>query len=65
MLDMVQNCRIVELPDATHCDFEARPSSLCHRFTGSKPDPLRTAAAHESIFAEASRFLKNQTAAKP
>jgi len=65
ILAAIPGCRIVELPDATHCDFEARPSALCHFLTGSKPDAARTAAVHKGIFSESSRFLKNQTASKP
>ena len=65
MLEKISNHRIHEIPEATHCDFEASPSALCHRLTGSKPDPIRTAAAHETIFAESSHFLKNQITTKP
>jgi pimeloyl-ACP methyl ester carboxylesterase len=65
MLAAIPGCRIIELPDATHCDFEARPSALCHFFTGSKPDASRTAAVHEAIFSESSRFLNHQTATEP
>lgn len=65
MLAAIPRCRIVELPEATHCDFEARPSALCHFLTGSKPDAARTAAVHKSIFSASSRFLKNQNETKP
>ena len=65
MLAAIPRCRTAELPDASHCDFEAKPSALCHFLTGSKPDASRTAAVHEAIFSESSRFLKNQTVIKP
>jgi pimeloyl-ACP methyl ester carboxylesterase len=65
MLAAIPHCHLVEVPDASHCDFEAQPSVLCHFFTGSKPDATRTAAVHEAIFSGSSRFLKNQTASKP
>jgi pimeloyl-ACP methyl ester carboxylesterase len=65
MLAAIPRCRIIEVPDATHCDFESQPSALCHFFTGSKPDASRTATVHESISSESSRFLINQTATKP
>jgi pimeloyl-ACP methyl ester carboxylesterase len=65
MLAAIPRCRVIEVPDATHCDFEARPSALCHFFTGSKPDAPRTSAVQEAIFAGSSRFLKNPTETKP
>ena len=65
MLAAIPRCRIIEVPDATHCDFEAQPSALCHFLTGSKPDAKRAVAVHESIFSESSRFLKNQTETQP
>lgn len=65
MLAAIPHCRIIEVPDASHCDFEAKPSALCHFFTGSKPDATRTTAVHGSISSESSRFLINQTATKP
>jgi pimeloyl-ACP methyl ester carboxylesterase len=65
MLAAIPRCRIVELPEASHCDFEVQPSALCHFFTGSKPNASRTAAVHEIIFSESSLFLINQTATKP
>ena len=65
MLAAIPGCRIVEIPDATHCDFEARPSALCHRLAGSKPDAARTATVHAAIFAESSRFLNHQPPSKP
>ena len=52
MLAAIPGCRIVEIPDATHCDFEARPSALCHRLTGSKPDASRTVSVHEILIRE-------------
>jgi pimeloyl-ACP methyl ester carboxylesterase len=59
MLAAIPGCRIVELPDATHCDFEARTSALCHRLTGSNADASRTAAVHESMLKESLLFLQN------
>jgi pimeloyl-ACP methyl ester carboxylesterase len=58
MLAAIPGCRVIDIPDAIHCDFEAKPSALCHRLTGSKADASRTAATHETIFYESSRFLK-------
>jgi pimeloyl-ACP methyl ester carboxylesterase len=60
MLAVLPGCRIVEIPAATHCDFEARPSALCHRLTGSKPDAARTAEVHKTLLRESSLFLKTQ-----
>ena len=57
MLAAIPDCRIVEIPEATHCDFEARPSTLCHRFTGSRPDATRTAKVHETLIQKSSSFL--------
>jgi pimeloyl-ACP methyl ester carboxylesterase len=65
MLASIRRCHVIEMPEATHCDFEDQPSALCHFLTGSKPDAARTAAVHESIFSQSSRFLKNQTATNP
>jgi pimeloyl-ACP methyl ester carboxylesterase len=65
MLAAIPGCRIVEIPEATHCDFEARPSVLCHQLTGSKPDATRTADVHETLFHESSHFLKAQTHIQP
>jgi len=65
MLNAVPDCRMLEIPEATHCHFEARPSALCHLLTGSKPDASRTAIVHEAILSGSSRFLRNQTATKP
>lgn len=65
MLAAIDGCRIVEIPNASHCDFEARPSLLCHRLTGSKPDAARTATVHEALFRESSMFLKRNTPIKP
>jgi pimeloyl-ACP methyl ester carboxylesterase len=65
MLAVISGCRIIEIPEATHCDFEARPSAPCHFLTGSKPDASRTAAVHETVIAESSRFLNHQPASKP
>jgi predicted alpha/beta-hydrolase family hydrolase len=63
MLAAIPGCRIVDIPDATHCDFEARPSTLCHRLTGSPPDPKRTASVHEILIRESIGFL-NQPGCK-
>lgn len=60
MLAAIPGCKTVEIPAATHCDFEAKPSALCHRLTGSKPDPARTAGVHETLLRESSAFLKTQ-----
>jgi len=65
MLAAIQGCKTVEIPTATHCDFEARPSALCHGMTGSKPDPARTANAHKIVLRESSSFLQSQPINKP
>ena len=65
LLVAIDGCRIVEIPNASHCDFEARPSFLCHRLTGSKPDAARTATVHKALFRESSMFLKRNTPIKP
>ena len=65
MIAAIPGCRIIEIPEATHCDFEARPSTLCHRFSGSKPEATRTAAVHKSLLRESSTFLKARTIIKP
>jgi hypothetical protein len=57
MLAVIPGCKTIEIPTATHCDFEAKPSALCHRMTGSKPDPARTAAVHATLLLEVSLFL--------
>lgn len=57
MLEAMPRCRIVELADATHCDFEARPSALCYRFTGSKADATRIPGIHSAIIRYSTRFL--------
>jgi pimeloyl-ACP methyl ester carboxylesterase len=60
MLEAIPNCRLHEIPEATHCDFEASPSALCHRLTGSAPDPARAAAVHQQILLQSTRFLTHQ-----
>jgi pimeloyl-ACP methyl ester carboxylesterase len=65
MLAEISGCRVVEIPEATHCDFEARPSTLCHRFTGSKPDATRTADVHEALLRESVSFLKSKALISP
>ncbi len=60
MLEAMPYCRIVELPEATHCDFEARPSSLCHRFTGAKANPDRIPEIHATIVRHSIAFLSRQ-----
>jgi pimeloyl-ACP methyl ester carboxylesterase len=65
MLAALPGCKTVEIPTATHCDFEAKPSALCFRMTGSKPDPARTAAVHEILLLESSLFLKDKAIVKP
>jgi len=65
MLAAIPHCRVIEVPDATHCDFESQPSALCHFLTGSKPDAVRTAIVHETVFYESSRFLRNRNERKP
>jgi pimeloyl-ACP methyl ester carboxylesterase len=60
MLAAIPGGRIIEIPQASHCDFEARPSKLCLRLTGANPDPARTAAVHATLIRESSRFLKSQ-----
>jgi len=59
MLESLANHRIHAIPEATHCDFEASPSALCHRLTGSLPDPARTAAVHEILLKKSLLFLKS------
>ncbi len=56
MLASIPKCQILEIPEAVHCDFEAKPSNLCYRLTGSKPDPVRTAKTHCALLAY-SRFF--------
>jgi predicted alpha/beta-hydrolase family hydrolase len=58
MLAVISGCRIIEIPEATHCDFEAHSSTLCHRLTGSRPDAARTSDVHETLLRESSLFLK-------
>jgi pimeloyl-ACP methyl ester carboxylesterase len=65
MLAAIPGCKTVEIPDATHCDFEAKPSALCHRMTGSKPDPARTAKVHRTVLLKSSSFLQSQLANQP
>ncbi len=60
MLEAIANARVIEIPEATHCDFEGRPSALCHRLTGSAPDPARTTAVHEKILLRSTCFLNPQ-----
>lgn len=57
MLESIANHRIHPIPEATHCNFEASPSALCHRLTGSLPDPARTTAVHEILLKESLLFL--------
>jgi len=64
MLAALPGCRIVEIPAATHCDFEARPSPLCLSATASKPDPARTAGVHMTLLRESFSFLKPQPPGK-
>lgn len=59
MLAGISTRNIVEIPYATHCDFEAKPSLLCHQFTGSHPDSARSAAVHQTLLNESIRYLKN------
>ena len=61
MLKAIPRCQIVELPEATHCDFEARPSELCYRLTGGKPDPARVLGIHAAIIRESRTFLSAPT----
>jgi pimeloyl-ACP methyl ester carboxylesterase len=65
MLAAIPGCKTVEIPTATHCDFEAKPSALCHGMTGSKPDASRTAAVHKTLLHESSLFLKDHAIDKP
>lgn len=60
MLAAIPGCRIVEIPNATHCDFEDRPSALCHLLTGSRPDATRTVTIHEILLRESCLFLKGK-----
>lgn len=61
MLAAIPGCRIIEIAEAVHCDFEARPSAACYRLTGSKPDATRTTAVHAALLHESTRFLTSQT----
>ena len=61
MLEAIPQCRTIELAEATHCDFEARPSSLCHTFTGSKADPDRIPEIHAAIIRQSTAFLTHQS----
>lgn len=65
MLAAILECKTVEIPEATHCDFEAKPSALCHGMTGSKPDPARTARVHRTVLRESSSFLQSRQDNKP
>lgn len=65
LLSTIPGCGIVEILVATHCDFEARPSALCHQLTGSKPDATRTAKVHETLLRESNIFLKQQSTIQP
>ena len=65
MLAAIPGCRIIEIPAATHCDFEDRPSALCHQLTGAKPDAARTAKVHVTLLRESSLFLKTQPIIQP
>lgn len=65
MLAAIPGCRTIEIKTATHCDFEARPSTLCHRLTGSKPDAERTTKVHQTMLREVSLFLKTQPTYQP
>jgi pimeloyl-ACP methyl ester carboxylesterase len=58
MLAAIPHCRVIEVPDATHCDFESQPSALCHFLTGSRPDSARTGAVHEFLSKESLLFIK-------
>jgi pimeloyl-ACP methyl ester carboxylesterase len=62
MLAAISSCRIIEIPEAVHCDFEAKPLALCHRFTGSKPNPARTATVHATLLRESALFLTSKSA---
>jgi len=64
MLAAIPGCRIIEIPEATHCDFEAQPSALCHQLTGSKPDATRTAAVHATLLRESHILLVSTVAAR-
>jgi pimeloyl-ACP methyl ester carboxylesterase len=61
MLATIPGCRIVAIPQASHCDFEAHPSKLCLRLTGAQPDPARTALVHAALIRESSAFLSNHS----
>lgn len=65
MLAAIPGCKTVEIPEATHCDFESKPSALCHGMTGSKPDPARTARVHRTLLRESSSFLQSRQVNKP
>jgi pimeloyl-ACP methyl ester carboxylesterase len=58
MLAAIPHCRVIEVPDATHCDFESQPSALCHFLTGSRPDSARTGAVHEFLSKESLLYIK-------
>jgi pimeloyl-ACP methyl ester carboxylesterase len=61
MLATLPGCRIVEIPQASHCDFEAQPSKLCLLLTGAQPDPARTASVHSALIRESLHFLKSHS----
>jgi dienelactone hydrolase len=62
MLDALPHGETIELAEATHCDFEARPSALCHLLTGTAPDDSRTAAVHAALIRHSTAFLSKQPA---
>lgn len=61
----IAGCKTIEIPEATDCDFETEPSALCHGMTGSKPDPARTVAVHETLLRESSLFLNGHAIDEP
>lgn len=60
MLEALPRGKTIELAEATHCDFEARPSALCYQFTGSKADPARIPTVHASLIRHSAAFLSHQ-----
>ena len=57
MLDAIPDCRIIEIAEANHFDFEANPSALLHCLIGSAPAADRTTAVHEKVILRSTRFL--------
>jgi pimeloyl-ACP methyl ester carboxylesterase len=57
MLAAIPGCRIIKIPEASHCDFEARPSALAHWVTGARADAARGAGVHRQMLEISRPFL--------